>query len=135
MTRRRTKRPRKYVAIREKWAAALSMLLPQGLRDELRAKQVPAKTVISMFDQDHVVLHAFDGPDRWWNFTPMLRAAHREKSRRDTSIVAKSDRLKAEHEDFRRRVLAPVKRPRRNNSQWPKGRKLQSRGFERRGKA
>jgi len=82
--KRRT-RPRKYVAIREKWAAALSMLLPQDVRDELREKKVPAKTIISMFDQDHVIFHAWGGPDRWWNFTPMLRAPHREKSRRDTS--------------------------------------------------
>ena len=50
------KRPRKYVGIREKWAAALSMLLPQALRDELREKRVPAKTIISMFDQDGYVV-------------------------------------------------------------------------------
>ena len=46
-----SKRPRKYVGMREKWAAALSMLLPQEVRDELRAKRVPAKTIIGMFDQ------------------------------------------------------------------------------------
>lgn len=135
--KRRT-RPRKYVAIREKWAAALSMLLPQDVRDELREKKVPAKTIISMFDQDHVIFHAWGGPDRWWNFTPMLRAPHREKSRRDTSTIAKSNRVKAEHEDFRRRVLAPEKKPRGNpltrdgHRRWPRGRKLRSRGFERR---
>lgn len=131
MTRRRTTRPRKYVAIREKWAAALSMLLPQTQRDELRERKAPAKTVIGLFDQDHVVLHALGGEDRWWNFTPMLRAPHREKSRRDTSIVAKVDRLSATQEDFQRRVLALTKRP-RLQSNWPKGRKLQSRGFQRR---
>jgi hypothetical protein len=128
----RTKRPRKYVAIREKWAAALSMLLPQALRDELREKRAPAKTIISMFDQDHVVFHAWGGPDRWWNFTPLLRPAHREKSRRDKSTIAKTARVSAQHEDFRRRVLAPVKRPRERKSRFPQGRKLQSRGFQRR---
>lgn len=118
---RRTKRPRKYVAIREKWAAALSLLLPQDVRDNLRERKVPAKTVIALFDQDHVVLHAFDGPDRWWNFTPMLRAVHREKSRRDTSIVAKGDRLKAEHEEFRRRMLTPGRSKKRERSTIPTG--------------
>lgn len=137
MTRHRTKRPRKYVAIREKWAAALSMLLPQEVRDDLRERKVPAKTVIALFDQDHVVLHAFDGPDRWWNFTPMLRALHREKSRRDTSIVAKSGRLvegQREHlATMARKLIGPSpfeEKPKR--SRWPQGRKLQSRGFERR---
>lgn len=93
MTSRRTKRARKYVSLREKLAAALSMLLPQEQRDELRDRKAPAKSVISLFDQDHVILHALGGEDRWWNLTPMLRAAHREKARRDTSIVAKHDRV------------------------------------------
>ena len=88
MTRRRP-RPRKYVAIREKWAAALSMLLPQAQRDELRERHATAKEVIGLFDQDHVIFHVIGGPDKWWNFTPMLRAPHRQKSRRDTSTVAK----------------------------------------------
>ena len=175
MSRRRSKRPRKYVAIREKWAAALSMLLPQELRDELRAKQVPAKTIISMFDQDHVVFHAIGGADRWWNFTPMLRGPHREKSRRDASTIAKMKRVGRAHSahvnkmlipiprvgiahdepitseliearvvaEVRRRVLKPEKRPahpgrkywgikRALQRRWPKGRKLQSRGFQRR---
>jgi hypothetical protein len=134
MSARRNKRPRKYVAIRENWAAALSMLLPQEARDELRARKAPAKEVIALFTPDHNILHALGGADRWWNLTPMLRGpALKAKDNRDTSIVAKSDRLKAEHEDFRRRVLAPVKRPRRRDSAWPKGRKLQSRSsFERR---
>lgn len=126
------KRPRKYVAMREKWAAALSMLLPQAVRDELREKRVPAKAVIGLFDQDHVVLHAFDGPDRWWNFTPMLRAPHREKARKDTSIVAKVRRLNRVNDDFQRRVLAVEKKPRERRSRFPQGRKLQSRSsFER----
>jgi len=90
---RRRKRPRKYVAMREKLAAALSMLLPASKRDLLREHLVPAKTVIGMFDQDHVVLHAFGGPDRWWNLTPMLRPAHRKKAAIDTAIVAKTKRI------------------------------------------
>jgi hypothetical protein len=123
MTRRRTTRVRKYVSLRKKLAAALSMLLPQDVRDDLRERRVPAKMVIGLFDQDHVVLHAFGGPDEWWNFTPMLRAPHRKKSAGDTSIVAKSDRIKAEHDEHRRRMLKPSRRRK------PKG-SIPSRGFQ-----
>jgi hypothetical protein len=109
VTRRRT-RPRKYVAMREKWAAALSMLLPQAVRDELRERRAPAKEVIALFDQDHVVFHAIGGADRWFNFTPMLRPLHREKSKRDISTIAKVRRLSREqagHEAAMRAKLLP----------------------------
>ena len=108
MTPRR-KRARKYIALREQLAAALSMLLPQGQRDELRAAKVPAKSVIALFSMDHNHLHALGGPDTWPNLTPMLRAVHKEKSRRDTSIIAKVRRLSPDHEDFRRRMLSARK--------------------------
>lgn len=104
MTPRR-KRARKYIGLREQLAAALSMLLPQEQRDDLRARQVPAKTVIALFSPDHNILHALDGSDRWWNLTPMLREPHKQKSRRDTSIVAKVDRLTPAQAEFRRKVL------------------------------
>lgn len=106
MTPRR-KRARKYISLREKLAAALSMLLPQEQRDALRARKAPAKAVIACFDFDHVVLHALLGPDRWHNLTPLLRTIHRqEKSPRDTSIVAKTRRLSAKQEEFNRKVVA-----------------------------
>lgn len=127
----RRKRARKYVSLREKLAAALSMLLPQEVRDDLRARKVPAKVVIGMFDQDHVIFHAIGGPDKWWNFTPMLRGPHREKSRRDKSTISKMDRVSAAHDDFRRRALAIEKKP-RERSRWPQGRRLQSRPFPKR---
>ncbi len=126
-----SKRPRHYVSLREKLAAALSMLLPADVRDDLRERRVPAKTVIGLFDLDHVVFHAWGGPDRWWNLTPLLRAAHREKSRRDKSAIAKSDRIAKEHQDFRRRILAVEKKPRERSNRRPSGRKLQSRPFRR----
>jgi hypothetical protein len=137
---RRSKRPRKYVAIREKWAAALSMLLPQDVRDELRERRAPAKEIIALFDQDHVVLHAFDGPDRWWNFTPLLRPAHREKSKRDTAIVAKSKRIEKAQAHFNMRMSGieppPARRKRAIPTRpFPKGhRPLRSRNNLRRTK-
>lgn len=123
-TGRREKRLRKYVSLREKLAAALSMLLPQAQRDELREARAPAKMVISLFSPDHNILHALGGPDKWWNLTWMLREPHREKSRRDTAIVAKSARLAKAHEAFRRRVLAIDKALREPSSRWPQGRKV-----------
>lgn len=120
------KRERKYLRLRDRLAAALSMLLPQEQRDDLRARKVPAKVVIALFDQDHVILHALGGADKWWNLTPMLRPPHRLKSRQDTSIVAKVDRLSQDAVEFRRRVLARpcgAKRPKSgkwHNRPWPK---------------
>lgn len=98
--------PRKYISLREKLAAALSMLLPQEQRDDLRERKVPAKIVISLFHQDHGILHAHDGADKWWNLTPMLVGPHKEKSKIDTAIAAKVKRVSAAEEEFRRKLLA-----------------------------
>lgn len=130
---KRKSRKRKYIPLPEKLAATLAMLLTQAERDALRAAKVPAKGVISLFTFDHGILHALAGADKWWNLTPKRRGRElKAKDGRDTSIVAKVKRVSAEHEDFRRRVLAPVKRPREKRSRFPQGRKLQSRGFQRR---
>lgn len=131
MTPRR-KRARKYILLREQLAAALAMLLPTQQRDELRAAKVPAKTVIALFSPDHGILHALGGSDRWFNIYPMLREPHKEKSRRDTAIVAKVRRIAPEHEEFRRRMLKPDKGGvTRDKGKWPR-RKLQSRNDLRR---
>lgn len=129
------KRARAHIPYPERLAAALSMLLPQEDRDALRELRVGAADVIALFDFDHVVLHALGGTDEWHNLTPMLRAPHREKSRRDTSIVAKTRRLSRAHQEFVSKMLKPDKgRSEAPQSKWPKGRKLQSRNsFERRG--
>ena len=128
------KRARKHIPLREQLAAALSMLLPAPLRDELREQKAPARTVIALFSPDHNILFALGGPDKWWNLTPMLREPHKEKSRRDTSIVAKVKRVAPEHEDFRRRMLKPDKGrvTRDKTSRFPRGQKLQSRNDLRR---
>lgn len=122
----RKKRARKYLRLRDRLAAALSLLLPQDQRDDLRSRKVPAKVVIALFDQDHNVLFSLGGSDKWWNLTPMLKEPHRLKSRRDTSIVAKIDRITPQQEEFRRRVLAKpcgAQRPKSgkwHNRPWPK---------------
>lgn len=124
---------RDYIPYSERLAAALVCLLPQEDRDVYRAGKVSADHIIGLFTFDHIHLHALKGADVWWNLDPLLRGPHREKSRKDTTIVAKVKRLSTEHEDFRKRVLSPVKTKRKTVSKWPK-RKLQSRGFPRRRK-
>lgn len=118
-------RPRKHIPLTERLAMALACLLPQEQRDDLRARKVPAKSIISLFEADHIVLHALGGSDFWWNLHPTLRMQHREKSRRDTSICAKVKRLQYPR-------VAKTKIAARPNPWPPRGvRKLQSRPFER----
>ncbi len=80
--------------MKTKLAAALACLLPRDERDAARADKVKAEHVLSWFEFDHVILHAHDGSDKWWNLDPKFKAVHREKSSRDTSIVAKVKRLR-----------------------------------------
>src|SRR5687767_7334694 len=109
-----------------------STLLARGEIPYEHAKLISAAQLISLYQFDHGILHAIDPNNEYWNLTPRLIAPHREKSRRDTSIVAKVRRLTAEQETFRRRVLEkPAGAHRVLSSKWPKGRKLQSRGFKR----
>lgn len=111
---------RAYIPLPELLASALADLLPQMQRDQLRAARVPAKAVIRLFTPDHNHLHALGGPDLWWNLTMRQRGPDlKAKDSRDTAIVAKVKRLRGE-------TCNGPRKP------WPKGRKLQSRGFERR---
>lgn len=88
-------RPRAHIPLSELLASALADKLPQEQRDDLRARKVPARTVIRLFTPDHVVLHAFGGDDRWHNLTMALRGtALKAKDRRDTKIAAKDKRLR-----------------------------------------
>ena len=97
-------RARKYIPLPERLAATLAMLLPAEQRDRLRASRAKADTVIALFEFDHVVLHALDGSDEWFNLTPTQVREHRSKSRRDTSAVAKVDRIIARENEHREAV-------------------------------
>ena len=76
-----------------------------------QAKLMTADQMIALFDMDHDALHALGGSDDWWNFTPRLRPEHREKSRKDTSIVAKSKRLAKQHQQHLARLADRGKAP------------------------
>lgn len=105
------RRKRKYIPYNQRLAAALACLIPQMRRDELRHDHATAKYVISLFTFDHLHLHSLNGSDKWWNLDPKIRGPELNlKNASDTTLAAKVKRLKDDHEDFRKRVLRPVKR-------------------------
>lgn len=80
-----------------------------------------ARAVIRRFTNDHIVLHALGGSDKWWNLHTRLRGLDvLKKNATDTTVVAKVKRVAATHKDFVRRVLGTVKHPARKRSRWPK---------------
>lgn len=90
-----TRRKRKAIRKDDYLASALSLLLSYEERTALRRAKVPASAVLRMFSPDHIELHALGGSDAWHNLHPTLREPHKEKSKRDTSIVAKVKRIVA----------------------------------------
>lgn len=118
---------RKHISLTTKLASALLALGHIPYED---AKEMTAAQIIALYHFDHGILHAFTQNDAFWNLTPRLIAEHRQKSRKDTGIVAKSKRITKKNEEFQRRLLAktngdkpqPVRRwPKRA---FPKGRKI-----------
>lgn len=113
---------RAHIADKTKLASALLAL---GLIDYEHAKEMGRDNFISLFQFDHGILHAIEINDEFWNLTPRLIAPHREKSRKDTSIVAKVRRLTKEQEDFQRKVLArPCGEKRQPTGNFRSGRKI-----------
>jgi hypothetical protein len=119
-------RRREYIPYEQRLAAALACLLPAELRDRLRRDRIPASEVIKLFTYDHIALHALNGSDLWHNLDPRQRGPDLDrKDAIDTGIAARVKRLAAQHDDFRRRVLAVRKVKRKVTSRWPK-RKLRN---------
>ena len=112
---------RRALRLSDQLAAALACLLPKELREELRQRQAPTQEVRALFEMDHIVLHAQGGSDEWWNLDPKLKAVHREKSRRDTGIVAKGKRIERKWQAFMSAVAKGRKPPKRKSKwQWGK---------------
>lgn len=89
---------RKHIPYPQLLAAALRELL--GIPYE-HAKLMSAEQVISLGHRDHGILHAIEPIDEHWNITWRPIMEHREKSRNDTAVVAKSNRIRrkqAEHD-------------------------------------
>ena len=119
---------RRHISKTTKLAAALltivrpddtGQLVPVIPREE--AKGLTAEQIVARFEFDHIELHALGGSDHPSNLFPRPTVEHREKSRKDTSAVAKVRRLSREQEEFRARLLckgaapdqAPPRRPKR----------------------
>ena len=117
-------RPRKHIPLSEKLAATLACLLTQEHRDSLRGRKASASEVLSLFHFDHIELHAFNGSDSWFNLDPKLVNLHREKSKADTSIVAKIRRIDKKWSEFMTKTTTKPKKLEKKYK-WPK-RKLES---------
>lgn len=128
--------PRKHISMRLQRDVALLMLGLDPATAELDHTPALARRKVN------AALNDYDPPQldprylKW-----LMPAEHKEKTfgtkattaNSDIWAIAKSKRLRHEQEDFCRRMLA--KEPgqdARPESKWAKGRKLQSRGFERR---
>lgn len=117
----------------EKLASALIIVGGISYRD---AQQMSAHQICSLFDFDHYPIRRDDGgTNHPSNLVPRYKLAHRKKTATiDKPQMAKADRLSEAQTDFRRRVLTKheaelLPTPR---SQFAKGRKIQSRPFQRR---
>jgi hypothetical protein len=87
---------RKHISWKTRCAAALlSTFQCRNMYDD--AKQMTEDQFLSLFHWDHNILHSteHEDRDRFWNLTPMLILAHREKTKTDAKIVAKSRRIRA----------------------------------------
>lgn len=122
------KRKRAHIPLIEKLASALADKLPQAERDALREAKVPALQIVRMFTPDHVILHAWGGPDLWWNLTMARRGPElKAKDNADTSRAAKAARIRGETcTGPRREIRSRGFEKRREPFKWPK-RKFQSR--------
>lgn len=78
-----------------------SFLIPEPLRSS-----GTADAICKFVDWDHGHLHALGGDTKPQNITPRRREDHKEKSRKDTGIVAKSKRLAKKHNEFNVKCLA-----------------------------
>lgn len=103
-------RPRKQPNMSEKLASAL-LHIKRGVegddwlvKGDLRTAS--AREICSSIDWDHVRRWAEGGENTPQNIQPLPRAEHREKSRNDTTEVAKGKRYGAKEEAFRARLLA-----------------------------
>lgn len=120
------RRKRSHIPICELLASALAERLPAEQRDTLRKARVKARAIIRLFTPDHVVLHAFDGKDKWWNLTMTLRGPElKAKDSSDTSKAAKVKRLAKARADLTHFIATGEKPP---TPGQPKA-KIKSRGF------
>jgi hypothetical protein len=69
-------------------------------------RNASAKDICSAIDFDHIRRWAEDGDNRPQNLQPLMRADHREKSKRDNTEIAKGKRIAKKEVDHRRALEA-----------------------------
>ena len=93
------------------------------------AKRMTEDQFLSLFQWDHNILHAThdENRDMFWNLTPLLIKEHREKTKVDAKVIAKSKRIRAKQ--LPSDDLAILERQRKSAVK-EYARKLASRGFD-----
>lgn len=120
-------RPRKKPTLKAMLAATLRELFQIP---HMHAKGMTAEHVISLVQFHHIEYHATDGSDEHWNLDPMLIAPHRKRTAEiDVPQIAKTKRITAKQEEFRRTMLTPRDQRPPKQSRWG------SRKFEKRRKS
>jgi hypothetical protein len=112
-------RKRKHISWKTKCAAAIldGMLMRERYRlhpgrwyDD--AKLMTEDQFLSLFNFDHSILHSSEDEDcdKFWNLAPMLILDHREKTKTDAKIVAKSKRIRKRVSDSAEMRIGPGKK-------------------------
>jgi len=101
--------PRKQPNLSELLAAAL-LRIKQGdewlIDDEYLREKGTAQEIRSYVEFDHARRHAENGGNNPQNLYPMRKPDHREKSRADTTEIAKGKRIGRKQQEFLRKILA-----------------------------
>lgn len=125
---------RAHISFKTLYASALRIV---GEIPYDHAKLMHEDQIISLFSPDHGILHAIEPIDEHWNLTPTFRGPHKEKSRKDTRIVAKVKRTEEKHQAFLS-MRSPAEQHAENDhfravldavTRRPRA-KIQSRGFQ-----
>ena len=128
-------RKRGHISLKTKLAAAIGALF--FTYDE--RKELSEDQILSLIQWDHdPIPHTppYNGTDDHFNLVPLLIGEHREKTAKfDVPRIAKGRRVSQAEQEFRNRLLTPREERTEKKSNFPKGRKMQSRNtFKRRSK-
>jgi hypothetical protein len=97
-------------------AAALRCV---GMIPYADAIKMTAHQVISLFEFHHIVYHTDTQNNEHYNLEPMLRSAHRERTKGDLKQIAKTKRIASAHRAHQELMKTPrLDRPEKS-SRWP----------------
>lgn len=120
---------RKHISWKTKCAAALVHcdIIPRN-----EAKLLEEDQLLSLFQWDHNEFYTLgsESRDKFWNLTPMLIRAHREKTRTDAKIIAKGRRIREKHRSPKKHATTTLVQLEKQLKTASYVRKLASRGFD-----